>query len=129
MATAFVAMKIKNKQASSSKLKKNESPKDKQNIECFYCKKGHYKADCRLRIAKQKESSEEKNHQALCIETKNLSDTNDKCDWLADSAASKHMSHREEWFIEIKKSKNEGTVQIGSLKDMTDNGSLYQTLK
>lgn len=62
---------------------------------------------------KKKKLSEEKNHRALCIETKNLLDTNNEYDWLADSAASKHMSHREEWFTEIKKSINECTVQIG----------------
>lgn len=119
MATAFAAVNIKGKQSKSASAtskksdKKNESH-NKRHIECFYCKKkGHYKSECRARLAKQKQASDERNVVAMCVEMKNLSQTNSEDEWLADSGASKHMSHRREWFTVLDKSAGDSFVQIG----------------
>lgn len=63
----------------------------------------------------QVQTSENKSqkHHALVIEQKNVATCNEE-DWLGDSAASKHMSHRLDWFTTYHRNNgDETTVQIG----------------
>lgn len=86
---------------SKAATNQKERNTDKRNIECFFCKKkGHYKSECRKRQNKQQSSNEDKNkkHQALSVEYKNVEVNSSEEEWLGDSAASKHMSHRRDWF-------------------------------
>lgn len=101
---------------SNSQFKKN----NKKNFECYFChKKGHFKSECRKRLAKLKENSNSK-LQALSAEVKNLSAIGCEDIWLADSAASRHMTSHKEWFTTFKQLPNKDiNIQIG------DNSFVY----
>lgn len=61
--------------SNSSNGKSNSNRIDKKNIECFHCKKkGHFRSECRKRLANLKPVNEDKNtkNQALCVELKNI---------------------------------------------------------
>lgn len=61
----------------------------------------------------QTSENKSQKHHALVIEQKNVATCNEE-DWLGDSAASKHMSHRLDWFTTYHRNNgDETTVQIG----------------
>jgi len=121
-ATAFASLNVSKGQCSSQEQKESVIKRktfDKKNMECFYCKrKGHLKSECRKRLAKlthtQTGENKSQKHHALVIEQRNVEACNDEEDWLGDSAASRHMSHRLDWFTTFcKNDEKETAVQIG----------------
>lgn len=99
-------------------------------MECHYCKKkGHYKSECRRWLAKQKSFSDDnkqtsfsndkkQKHQALAVEQKNVTAVINEEDWLGDSAASRHMSFRRDWFTTFQEN-NDGAVASVQIGDNT----------
>lgn len=86
---AFSAVDIrKSEKARSEESYKSKHP-NKKNVECFYCRKKLYKEN-------QIEENKTSKYQALVVENKNIFVVDDEDDWLADSAASIHMSYRRE---------------------------------
>lgn len=116
MATAFAALHVKRSEYTKSSEGNTES---KKNIECYFChKKGHYKSECKKRLASQEKNENRGDgnnftNQALTAEIRNLSQSGYEDDWLADSAASKHMTSHRGWFIDIKPTGSDTKVQIG----------------
>lgn len=105
VSTAFAAIKV------SKPTTSNNNNIKKKNVECFYChKKGHFKIDCRKR--KEKHQSDLKN-QALSAEIKNICIEGCNDIWLADSAASKHMTYKKEWFTSLQQIDCNISIQIG----------------
>lgn len=120
--SALAAININSRAA--YKQSTDNKAKGKANIICYYCnKKGHYKSECRKRLKDQnstiKSNPNSRHHQALSAETKNFKCINGKDEWLADSAASKHMSFRRDWFNTFTELRNEVSIQIG------DNSYVY----
>eukprot|EP00253_Pinus_taeda_P009126 PITA_09126 len=87
----------------------------KKNVQCNYCHKfGHMKKDCRQRIASEQkkqgglhqtanvaEHSEQTNSSFYAFMTKRSSDHVPSSAWYIDSAASRHFSHKRDWFIDF----------------------------
>lgn len=129
MALAFASLNTgKNLKTKEFKgYNQKEKTFDRRNVECHYCKKkGHYKSECRKWLAKQKSFSDDnkqtsfsndkkQKHQALAVEQKNVTAVINEEDWLGDSAASRHMSFRRDWFTTFQENNDEAvaSVQIG----------------
>nr|CAD7461263.1 unnamed protein product [Timema tahoe] len=107
--TAFAALNLqKNYKSMKSQTSHNNEKRenhgklsDKKNMKCFYCGRvGHIKKQCRNWLAKNSSGSnpDESKHVALSAEYKNVSASGCETVWLADSAASKHMTYHKEWF-------------------------------
>lgn len=81
---------------------------------------GHFKSECRKMLTKQKSFNDNKKqkHQALVVEQKNVTAVINEEDWLGDSAASKHMSFRRDWFT-IFQENNDGDVASVQIEDDT----------
>lgn len=94
---------------------------DKRNVECFFChKKGHFKSECRKLLAKSANKGPGSNHQAFSAEMKNLTAVGHEDVWLADSAASKHMTSHKDWFSTFEEIPDKSiSIQIG------DNSFVY----
>lgn len=104
VATAFAALNVLKKKKNPSQNDKNGDKgksTDKTGFTCFYCKKvGHMKRDCLKWKAKHKKDNQEDGSKtvALSAELKNISVSGCENAWLADSAASKHMTFHKDWF-------------------------------
>lgn len=121
--TAFAALNVKKK---NTKTHQNDNKNvdqgkstGKTSFTCFYCKKaGHMKRDCTKWKAnnKQKKDNEEdaSKNVALSAELKNISVSGCENEWLADSAASKHMTFHKDWFTAFRSiESSSNVVQIG----------------
>lgn len=132
MALAFASLNTgKNLKTKEFKeYNQKEKTFDRRNVECHYCKKkGHYKSECRKWLAKQKSFSDDnkqtsftndkkQKHQALAVEQKNVTAVINEEDWLGDSAASRHMSFRRDWFTTFQEN-NDGAVASVQIGDNT----------
>jgi len=90
-------------------------PAKKKNVQCNYCHKfGHLKKDCRQRIASEQkkqggshqkanvaEHSEQKESAFYAFMAKRSSDHAPSSVWYIDFGASRHFSHRRDWFIDF----------------------------
>ncbi|KAK9711129.1 hypothetical protein QE152_g25640 [Popillia japonica] len=97
--SALAAIKVSQ---SKSKLRSsgNETKRSfsKKNLECYYChKKGHFKSECRNLQSKRNAEKSQNNSQAFSAEIKNILTEGYENVWLADSAASKHMTFHKEF--------------------------------
>eukprot|EP00253_Pinus_taeda_P036695 PITA_36695 len=90
-------------------------PARKKNVQCNYCHKfGHMKKDCRQRIASEQkkqgglhqtanvvEHSEQTDSAFYAFMAKRSSDHIPSSAWYIDSGASRHFSHRRDWYIDF----------------------------
>eukprot|EP00253_Pinus_taeda_P002078 PITA_02078 len=90
-------------------------PARKKTVQCNYCHKfGHMKKDCRQKIASEQkkqggihqtanvaEHSEQTDSAFYAFMAKRSSDHIPSSVWYIDSGASRHFSHRREWFIDF----------------------------
>eukprot|EP00253_Pinus_taeda_P017030 PITA_17030 len=93
----------------------HSDPAKKKNVQCNDCHKfGHMKKDCRQRIASEQkkqggshqttniaEHFEEKESAFYAFVAKRSSDHVPSSTWYIDSGASRHFSHRRDWFIDF----------------------------
>ena len=111
--------------------KKNKSNNNKENkykdAECYYCHKtGHIAKDCRKKKAARKKYQEE-NEKKFDVEESNFVDAlvaevnssiqqkergDEDDEWLLDSGASRHISHRRDWFMHLLPSRG-GKIVLG----------------
>lgn len=91
----------------SKKGKKKKIEELKQRTKCGYCKEvGHWVRECPKLAAKKRGEKEEEAHTGSaysCDVSAFVSCTSNKDSdiWLADSGASRHMTHKKEFFTEI----------------------------
>lgn len=74
--------------------------KEKKAVKCFICEGPHKACDCPQNPRKSKT-----NHMATALTTTNQ-EKNQRDDWILDSGASGHMSHRKDWmsnFVKVDK--------------------------
>eukprot|EP00253_Pinus_taeda_P004299 PITA_04299 len=109
---AFVAKYPSYQQKVSSQ---SFDPARKKTVQCNYCHKfGHIKKDCRQRIASEQkkqggihqtanvaEHSEQTDSAFYAFMAKRSSDHIPSSAWYIDSGASRHFSHRRDWFIDF----------------------------
>lgn len=97
------------------------------DVECFHChKKGHYASECRKRKRDGKNATSG-NHAGNCAfmvtsvsdgsvpsngEIAQVMRMNETDSWIIDSGASRHITHRREWFSKFHASTGE-TVALG----------------
>jgi len=128
VAAAFATLNVKKKNTNSHASKNNKSTDQgkltgKKDITCFYCKKvEHIKRDCfkwkensKRKKDNQEDGSEDNSKNvALSAELKNISVSGYESAWLADSAASKHMTSKKDWFTVLRPiDSSTNVVQIG----------------
>lgn len=113
--TAFAAVNTYNTSKYNSK-NKSSSTINRKDVECYYChKRGHFKSECRKLLAKlETKTDDTSEHQALSAEQENVYALGCENVWLADSAASKHMTSHKDWFKTFNAIQVEDSyVQIG----------------
>ena len=90
-------------------------PNRKKSVQCNYCHRfGHMKKDCRQRIASEQkkqggphqianvaEHSEQTDSAFYAFMVKRSSEHVPSSAWYIDSGASRHFSHRRDWFIDF----------------------------
>lgn len=120
--TAFSAIKVDKVDKVSNKTqikasylnKQNKRSVDKTNVECYFChKKGHFKSECRKLLSRQSQDSQNVGLSAEINNSQYLEADRDNF-WLADSAASSHMTGNKEWFSTLKLLKSKISIQIGN---------------
>jgi len=100
-----------------SKEKSSKYPKKSDKRTCFHCKKvGHIKRECRkwkAEQSKEQSTASVASGQAF-ISTNEESKETKQNEWLADSGATHHMTHRREWLYDFEPiEKGQFGVRIG----------------
>lgn len=146
---AFAAYK-KGKDKSSGSRKpgkegqtnKKEKEDRKHNIKCFRCKKrGHYARECQNKRREDTDREDgddqgardcafvaEKSKMALSASVvKSVSNVKKEDLWLTDSGASRHITHRREWFSSYRQIADGGTISLGDNKkcEIVGEGDIY----
>jgi gag-polypeptide of LTR copia-type len=109
-------------------------PKNKQDLECTYCKKkGHAESYCFKKKkddkAKKKEESADIALTTLCLEDMALSAIlKEKDFFLCDSGASSHMTNSDEGLVDVTSINREVTLRNGSVVKATKMGSIQTVL-
>jgi hypothetical protein len=123
-----VGAKYRPKESNKSKESKDSKGNSKRDTRCFYCKKpGHLISECRIRIAREKEtskSSKPEEARTVTAEAWTVLDTQDKDlkspDWVLDSGCSQHITFDKSRFVSL--SEQSGTVTVANRKELSITG-------